>query len=66
MKKKYCVTVVRYGCLFVEAEDDAAALDLADHQTTDTVNWSDDWTPTDAQEDDSEPEHVYVKQKAFD
>lgn len=65
MKKKYCVTIVRYGCLFVEAENDAEAMDLADHQTTDTVSWSDDWTPTDAQEDDSYCGE-YIQERAFD
>ena len=50
---KYCVTIVRTGCLFVEANSEEDAMDIADHQTTDEVNWSDDWTPTDAEENDS-------------
>lgn len=62
---KYCVTIVRYGCLFVEAESAEEAMDIADHQTTDTVNWSDDWTPTDAEEYDSEYES-YITEKAFE
>lgn len=66
MKKKYCVTVVRYGCLFIEAESEAEAMDIADHQTTDTVNWSDDWTPTDAGEDDSGFDGEYISEKAFE
>ena len=66
MKKKYCVTVARYGCLFVEAESEAEAMDIADHQTTDTVNWSDDWDVTDAQEDDSASDGAYISEKAFD
>lgn len=63
---KYCVTIVRIGCLFVEAENEAEAIDIADHQTTDTVNWSEDWTPTDCMVDDSEPDYVYIKEKAFE
>ena len=63
---KYCVTVVRTGCLFVEAESEAEAMDIADHQTTDTVNWSDDWSPTDCEEDDSEPDGMYITERAFD
>lgn len=41
-------------------------MDIADHQTTDTVNWSDDWTPTVCDEDDSEPDSTYIKEKAFE
>lgn len=64
-KKKFCVTIVRYGCLFVEAEDEVDAMDLADHQTTDTVNWSDDWTPTDAEEY-GDYGGEYITERAFD
>lgn len=63
---KYCVTIVRTGCLFVEANSEAEAMDIADHQTTDTVNWSDDWSPTDCCEDDSEPDGMYITERAFD
>ena len=65
MKQKYCVTITRTGCLFVEAESEAAAMDLADHQTTDTVSWYDDWEPTDAFEDDSYCGE-YITERAFD
>ena len=61
---KYCVTIVRTGCMFVEAENEAEAMDIADHQTTDTVNWSDDWTPTDCSETDLEAD--YITEKAFE
>lgn len=64
--KKYAVTVVRYGVIFVEAENKAAAMDIADHQTTDTVSWSDDWRPTDCEENIQEPDEQYVKEKAFE
>lgn len=50
---KYCVTITRTGCLFIEAESEAAAMDIADHQTTETVSWSEDWSPTDCEEDSS-------------
>lgn len=42
----YKVAVVRTGFVYVEAEDKAAAMWLADHLTTDEVNWSEDWGPT--------------------
>lgn len=48
--KNYDVTVVRTGYVAVRAKSEADALWLADHITTDTVNWSDDWSPTDAEE----------------
>ena len=63
---KYCVTVVRTGCIFVEANSEAEAIDIANHQTTDTVSWSDDWEATNCAEDDSEPDCMYVDEKAFD
>ena len=63
---KYCVTIVRTGCVFVEAESEAEAMDIADHQTTDTVNWSEDWEPTDCMEDDSALDCMYVTERAFD
>ena len=62
---KYCVTITRTGCLFVEADSEEQAMDIADHQTTDTVNWSDDWAPTSCMEDDSEPDGMYITEKAF-
>ena len=65
MKKKYCVTITRTGCLFVEAESEAVAMDLADHQTTDTVSWSEDWEPSDVFEDDSYCGE-YITERAFD
>lgn len=55
---KYCVTVVRYGCLFVEAESIGAAIEIADHQKTETVNWSDDWEVTDAYPDDTAESYI--------
>lgn len=63
--KKYCVTIVRTGCVFVEAENEAEAMDIANHQLTDTVNWSDDWEATACTEDDSELDNAYITEKAF-
>lgn len=63
---KYGVTVVRYGWLFVEADSESEAMDIADHQTTDTVNWSGDWKPTDAVEDDSGFDGEYIRERAFE
>ena len=50
---KYLVTVVRTGCLYIEADNEEKAMEIADHQTTDKVSWSDDWGPVDVEEDDS-------------
>ena len=61
---KYCVTVARYGWLYVEAKTEAEAMDIADHQTTDTVTWSDDWTPTDVEE--TTEGGLYITEKAFE
>lgn len=61
---KYCVTVVRHGWLYVEAKSEAEAMDIADYQTTDTVIWSDDWSPTDIEENEDGRE--YITEKAFE
>lgn len=63
---KYCVTVVRTGCVFVEARTMNDAIDIANHQTTDNVNWSDDWEATDCSADDSALDNMYVTEKAFE
>ena len=66
-KKKYCVNIVRYGCIFVEAESEAEAMHIADRQETDTVSWSDDWDVTDAEEstDWIDEEDWYVSSPAW-
>lgn len=46
----YEVTISRAGVVFVSADSAAAAMELADHLTTEHISWSDDWTPTDAKE----------------
>lgn len=63
--KKYCVTITRTGCMFVEASSEAEAMDIANHQTTDMVNWSDDWESTDAFEDGSALEGSYISKRSF-
>ena len=63
---KYMVTITRFGYLWVEAENEAQAMDIADHQKTETVEWSDDWAPTDVQVDEDEPDGSYITEKAFD
>ncbi len=62
---KYLVTVVRTGCVFVEAESEAEAMDIADHQFTDDISWSDDFDATDIEEDDSAEPEEYITDKAF-
>lgn len=67
MTMKYCVTVTKTGCLFVEADNKEQAIDIANHQTTDSVNWSDDWEVTDCSyDDDITPEKTYIDKKAFE
>lgn len=51
--KTYCVTVARYGCIYIKAENEAAAMDIANHQRTDDITWFDDWDATNAKEDDT-------------
>lgn len=65
-KTKYCVTVVRTGCVFVSANSEAEARDIANHQTTDMVTWSEDWEATDCHEDASEPDEAYISEKTFE
>ena len=67
-KKKYCVTIVRTGCLFIEADSESEAMDIADHQTTDTVNWSEDWSPTACEELDAlaYESETFISEKAFE
>jgi hypothetical protein len=50
----------------VEAESESEAMDIANHQTTDTVSWSEDWEATDIMEDDNACGYMYVSEKAFD
>lgn len=63
---KYCVTIVRTGCVFVEAESVTKAFYIADHQTTDAVTWSEDWCAVDAEQDDSLPGYLCVSEPAFE
>ena len=63
---KYCVTITRTGCVFVEAENEKKAMYIADHITTDKVNWSDDWSPTDCEEDDSLANGEYITEPEFE
>lgn len=63
-KTKFAVTVVRTGVVFVEADSEEEAKDIAHHQTTDTVSWSDDWNATCAEPDDSGEN--YITEKAFE
>lgn len=64
-KTKYCVTVVRTGCVFVEAETPEEAMDIADHQKTGDISWSEDWSPTDAEVNDGYLGE-YITERAFE
>ena len=59
-KHYYAVTVVRTGVVFVMADSEEEAMDIANHQCTDTVNWSDDWEPSDATEEEYDPTCSYA------
>ena len=63
---KYCVTVTRTGCVFVEAENEEKAMYIADHLTTDTINWSDDWEPTDCVEDETILDNMCITEPEFE
>ena len=41
---QYCVTICRYGYLLIEADSVEDAEYIANHQMTEEVNWSDDWS----------------------
>lgn len=57
---KYMVTVVRTGCVPVLAGSESEAMAIADQQPADEINWSDDWSVTDAEQDDSIPDGACV------
>ena len=57
---KYCVTIARMGCVFVEAANDSEAFGIANQLKTDDVSWDDDWYATYAEEDDSQPDSCYI------
>lgn len=61
---KYCVTITRTGWVFVEADTPGEAMDIADHQYSDTIIWAEDWGPTDVEEDDSGEK--YITEREFD
>jgi len=63
---KYCVTIVRTGVVFVEADSPGSAMNIANHQQTDTVSWSDDWEATDSTEDDDIEDELCIDKKAFE
>lgn len=50
--KQYWVTVVRYGGVDIEAENEEEAMRIVNTQVkTQDVNWADDWEATDADEE---------------
>ena len=48
---KYAVTVVRTGTIWVEAATPTEAMQIADCQDTEDIDWCDEWAVTDCEED---------------
>lgn len=59
-KKYYEVTIERTGVVFVMASSEDEAMDIANHQRTGSVSWSDDWQPTAAEEIEYDPNNSYA------
>ncbi len=62
---RYCVTVTKTGCVYVDAETEAEAMDIAEHQLKDDIWCIDDWKATEVFQDDSALAHMYKNTKAF-
>ena len=58
---KYAVTVVRTGTIWVEAATPADAMQIADCQDTETIDWCDEWPVTDCEEDECPELHDYKR-----
>ena len=58
---KYAVTVVRTGTIWVEAATPADAMQIADCQDTETIDWCDEWTVTDCEEAECPELHDYKR-----
>ena len=59
--KKYCVVITRTGEVFIEAETQEEAMNIADSLYGDDISWSDDWEATDCYEDDSLSDDMYIR-----
>ena len=51
MRKKYWVTVTRFGGVPVLASSAEEAMEIANNLRTSSISWDDDWEPTNAIED---------------
>lgn len=58
---KYAVTVVRTGTIWVEAATPTEAMQIADCQDTEDIDWCDEWTVTDCEEDECPELHDYKR-----
>lgn len=58
--KKYMVILSRTGSLLVMANSESEAMDIANHQFSDTINWHDDWDATNVESDESYDDDEYV------
>lgn len=59
---KYCITVVRYGSVFVEADDQMDAEYIAGEQSADGVYWEDDWDIVGVQEADDVDDELFIRE----
>lgn len=59
-KKKFCVIILKTGCVYIEAENAAEAQRIVDkHASASDVTWDDGFEVSDAYEDDSIPESMF-------
>ena len=49
---KYEVTCTRYGVASVEANSMAEAMEKVDHMETTDIQWFDDWSATDCEDEE--------------
>lgn len=63
---KYRVLVAQHGCVYVDANSEAEAVDIANHQMTDSVWWLDDWEAVGVEKDDSALNEMYITHRAYE
>lgn len=63
---KYRVVVAQHGCVYVDANSEDEAVDIANHQMTDSVWWFDDWKAVGVEKDDSAIDNLYISKKEYE